>query len=85
MRFNLDPNHRPSFKRWTFKWNHMHTGTEASTIAHEMADYLGLDDEYGEDDFQEDCANVLASAPLNYIMWTPTRAVPARRACMCGS
>jgi hypothetical protein len=101
VRFNLDPNHRPSFKRWAFKWNNMHTGTETSTIAHEMAHYLGLDDEYGENEgSRKDCENALATAAATYIMcdsdagragaqgvyvWIITRRYAAAKPPECGS
>ena len=44
--FNLDPNHRPAFKRFVGKWNNMHTGVDGETVGHELGHYLGLDDEY---------------------------------------
>jgi Dickkopf N-terminal cysteine-rich region len=69
VRFNLIPNHRPSFKRWVAKWNHMHTGSSTGTIGHELGHYLGLDDEYGENENgKKDCEILYPKADEHYIM-----------------
>ncbi len=69
VRFNSKPYHRPSFKRWVAKWNHMHSGSNTGTITHELGHYLGLDDEYGEDDTKPKHCNVaLPGARNNYLM-----------------
>jgi len=73
VRFNLDPDHRPSFKRWAGKWNHMHTGVSGNVVAHELGHKLGLDDEYGAPDITQevtgkDCSDVYEDAHYHYIM-----------------
>lgn len=69
LRLNLKPFHRPSYKRWIFRWNHMHTGSHSSTIAHEVGHFMGLDDEYADNDRNDrDCTDAYNDANNEYIM-----------------
>jgi len=72
LRLNLDPSSRASYKRWTFKWNHMYTGVPSHVIAHEFGHKLGFGDEYGwgpkATHSQRDCNMKNNFASSRYIM-----------------
>jgi hypothetical protein len=66
----LDPDQRPRYVPGFARLKHIHTGAYGETIAHETGHYLGLDDEYREDNKGDknawrDCAD---QGGENYVM-----------------